>query len=191
MVMQKNKIYYLLIFVFLCSFLSSCKKGDDDPAISFRSRNNRIEGKWKVSSINYSHHYQGYYGNENTTITYNGTTLLYQITENGDTDKEEYFNYLFTLEILKKGKLTYTESYNYLNENNNITINGIWYWLNNKKDFVYFPFNIIDMYCNTWQIKELRNKKIVLYFSGSMNEQQNTTTEEASITATIELESIK
>ena len=46
--MRTNKlIIYALILCFGASF-QSCKKGDDDPFISLRSRANRIEGKWTV-----------------------------------------------------------------------------------------------------------------------------------------------
>src|SRR6478609_2381439 len=43
-------IYAILIFTVVIFSFSSCRKGEDDPLISFRSRTNRLEGEWKLKS---------------------------------------------------------------------------------------------------------------------------------------------
>lgn len=41
-----NKLLNIFILLGLCLVMNNCKKGDDDPFLSFRSRNNRLIGKW-------------------------------------------------------------------------------------------------------------------------------------------------
>lgn len=45
------KKYMLLFMIFIPGLIVfSCKKGDDDPAVSLVSRKSRVEGKWKMQS---------------------------------------------------------------------------------------------------------------------------------------------
>lgn len=37
-----------LLFFITALFISACKKGDDDPLISFRSRKTRLTGEWQL-----------------------------------------------------------------------------------------------------------------------------------------------
>ena len=41
--------YYFLLFVFLASILSTCKKYPEGPFISFRAKEKRLLGSWKVA----------------------------------------------------------------------------------------------------------------------------------------------
>lgn len=42
----------LIIVVAVILTISSCKKGEDDPTLSLRSRTNRLEGNWVVKKMN-------------------------------------------------------------------------------------------------------------------------------------------
>ena len=50
---MKNTWLLILTALFLMP-TTGCKKGSDDPAISFRSRNQRLVGKWKIVECNIS-----------------------------------------------------------------------------------------------------------------------------------------
>ena len=87
-----KKIMNLLLFAVLISTLSECKKGEDDPFISFRSRKNRVVGEWTLTSgtektstvsgnpsttINTDYTYtQDSYIRTNTTMNQSGSTSV-------------------------------------------------------------------------------------------------------------------
>lgn len=73
--MMKNKFNLILVLVMAmtAATLPSCKKGADDPAVSFKSRNNRITNTWKLVK----------YEKNGTTQDLNGTTYEYSVYENG------------------------------------------------------------------------------------------------------------
>lgn len=50
-----KKVFFLLaVTIFSAVFISSCKKGEDDPFISFRSRDSRIIGTWVLKNKTYT-----------------------------------------------------------------------------------------------------------------------------------------
>jgi len=49
---MKNKKRLFLIIVIISFSLTNCKKGEDDPFLSLRSRKNRICGEWTLKSGN-------------------------------------------------------------------------------------------------------------------------------------------
>src|SRR5687768_220910 len=40
----------LIALVFISLFFTTCKKGEDDPFLSLRSRTNRLAGEWRLST---------------------------------------------------------------------------------------------------------------------------------------------
>lgn len=60
-----NLLVVLSIGALLSPALQSCKKGDEDPALSLRSRKGRLAGDWEVSSYE-----------ETTTFTQNSSTFI-------------------------------------------------------------------------------------------------------------------
>lgn len=73
MIKNKFNLFIALILTLTVSVLPSCKKGSDDPAISFKSRNSRITNTWNLTK----------YEKNSTTQDLNGTTYQYSIFENG------------------------------------------------------------------------------------------------------------
>jgi len=61
----KILIFSLLAFV----VFSSCRKGEDDPWISFRSRDNRVIGKWKLEEFKINTVKEQYYKSTNDVNT--------------------------------------------------------------------------------------------------------------------------
>jgi hypothetical protein len=115
------KIYLYLIFaIFLLTVFPNCKKGDNDPFLSFRSRDSRITGKWKV--VNYE--YVEINGNDSYSLILNGSTITQ--TVNGNITSYPFSS---NLEILENG--TYKSSSNINGEISN-TINT-WHWFDDTR----------------------------------------------------------
>lgn len=71
---MKKLIYTVVLGAVLTGSLG-CKKGEDDPALSLRSRKARLTGEWKVSSSNEVATYTSEMGLTSTaTTTFDGTT---------------------------------------------------------------------------------------------------------------------
>lgn len=111
---MKKYIYLIFAILFLTVF-PNCKKGDNDPFLSFRSRDSRITGKWKV--VNYE--YVEINGDDNFSLILNGSTITQ--TDNGNITSYPFSS---NLEILENG--TYKSTSNINGEISN-TINT-WHW---------------------------------------------------------------
>jgi hypothetical protein len=87
---MKNKyISLLLLSAVLVS--GSCKKAEDDPFLSFRSRKDRVTGEWKTTSGSGS-----FQGNPVHSWSYDGTTMTRKDgPAPAETSKESY-NYVFS-----------------------------------------------------------------------------------------------
>lgn len=72
----------LLVLAFVAAFQFSCKKGDEDPALSLLSRKARLVGDWNLVEqekfvVNDTFNYQNWYSDENTekiTILFYGNS---------------------------------------------------------------------------------------------------------------------
>lgn len=73
--MKKIQFYVLTSFMMLTlvSTFQSCKKGDDDPAISVYSRNNRITNTWTLTK----------YEKNGVMQDIQGTTYIYSVFTDG------------------------------------------------------------------------------------------------------------
>lgn len=138
-----------IIILLLISVLPSCKKGENDPFLSLRTRKARICGEWKVTNeeghIAYSYHPKMGGPNSDETIIYhfNGeiktttdhiTGVTFNTTMNG------FQTYESTSETIE----SYTESYSFekngefrfshLNsDNSKIEYGGIWAFLSKNE----------------------------------------------------------
>lgn len=94
--MKRSIINFSILFyssVVLLSF-SGCKKGEDDPAVSLRSRKARVEGEWKVAQMENTQSYTKEYdsgadSSSVTTINFDGTTYTASFETSSETDLEE------------------------------------------------------------------------------------------------------
>lgn len=75
-----NVLAVLSIGVLLAPALESCKKGDEDPGLSLRSRKGRVAGEWKVSSYeettSYTENSSRFIGPSTTSSSSNGTVKV-------------------------------------------------------------------------------------------------------------------
>lgn len=81
-----NVLAVLSIGVLLAPALESCKKGDEDPGLSLRSRKGRVAGEWNVSSYDettsYTQNSSTFIGPSTTSSSSNGTIKVTYDGEN-------------------------------------------------------------------------------------------------------------
>ena len=184
--MKLKRISVLTLVAILFCCLSSClKKGEDDPLISFRTRKARVVGKWKIESgtIEYKNFYLasgGYY--DQSTLTYFGNTFE-QKTESSNSTDVTTGSVIYEIEFKKDGEFISTTVYNNISST---VLKGTWNFTGkvgdrkNKEQIVIhltsqsyqatgpsaINNNTVtsegDKVDITYDIKELRNKKLVL-----------------------------
>jgi hypothetical protein len=197
---MNSKIFNFLLFAFAFLFLSGClKKGEDDPAISLRSRKARVVGKWKIKSgrltlnnffinndtvlsdiniVYTSNSYQterkasnSSYGNYNTT-SLGSLSYVFEFKKDGGFSSTYIADGTYTNKII--GKWNFTGNVGDQKNKDQIVINI-------TSNFVTAPGPLIDssIYTGntsdyTYSIKELRNNKLVLTSFTSYDNGQNT-----------------
>ncbi len=117
---MKKTLPFLLVMLSII-VIPSCKKGEDDPFISFRSRDARITAKWKL--VNYEN--QSNYDGSSTTRVLNGSILT--VTNSGGSYS---YSYSEELEINSDGTYKITT----IQDGDISTTTSIWYWLNGTQN---------------------------------------------------------
>lgn len=191
---MKKTFIKILFLSALIGGLAECKKGEDDPFISFRSRKSRVAGEWKLTS-----------GTSTGISTSHGTNpVTTSYTENYTESTYSYFSgsgsqtgtHSFDIEFKTDGTYTSTQKMSTTITGtvvNNITINtsGVWNFTGRVGDYkekeqivlketsrseIDQTGNQTTTTSNTiggkdfsgehmmsWTLKELRNKKLVVY----------------------------
>lgn len=135
---MKNYSYshlFIITIVIIGSItIQSCRKGKDDPLISFRSRDGRLCREWKLTNITGNSANNAIsYKDEDTTLTDAGTTL--------------WINASFYITFNKDATVTFIE----IKTNNStgtqaptISDKSYWAWLNSekKKEFLLLPESV-------------------------------------------------
>ncbi len=163
------KTLALLAIVSLTT-ITGCKKGENDPFLSLKSRKARISGEWKLTAgtETSTDNFGGFSGS--STTTYTGTTY----NEDGNTG-----SYSQTMTIEKDGTFTMT----ILQDGITSTISGNWFFAGKIKDaelknkeaivfseLVYTSPGGTSTYTGIWadqimMIDQLKNKEMI--FKGS------------------------
>ena len=191
-----KKLSHLIILIFIIIFsLPSCKKGENDPFLSLRSRKARITGEWVLKSGNVT-----YTENDtNDVTTYDGTNAVSSI----------YGSFPLT----QKWKINKNGTYERIVHNNGnvFTTKGIWTFGDKIKDadiknketvtFIIEYYNVIyyggtgnytETYSGssspnyTMNIDKLKNKEMVLLFEGTETWPDNSKSQTGSMTFTQE-----
>ena len=134
----------LVVFWCLALAFSGCKVGDDDPALSFRSRDARLKANWKLMEMNNfveinSLEAGGVPVRTEIQSHYDGYNIRVITRVNGVQVSDSTFGYNFLMKLEDAGKISYE---------NTIILGGIgtkstgadnWYWINTdqKKARVY------------------------------------------------------
>lgn len=167
---------FIRLFVLLLAILAltECKKGEDDPAISLRTRKARLEGEWRLVSGNASYTTDAY--NESYVFKSGdvsiASTLYYPMTG----------KYFLSLNIEKDGKFNFKELFLGIV----LEASGTWNFNTGvgeekKKEDVIFSIDKVKKgYTNganffnrnstniVYKIKELRNKRLVISSAGKI-----------------------
>lgn len=192
--MKNFRIVLILVLGSLMVF-NSCKRGAEDPFLSFKSRDARITGEWLITDItgsstqyvrylqepfagnsereviNYS--FSGYIMNQTITTT---TVFDGQSTTNTDI-YTIYRNETVTID--KDGTVTVVRSY----EDGEVTSEtGRWYWTNNNKKKIGIAFDVDGDY-TAFDIIQLKDKEIIL----QMKEQSSYSSDYSSETYDFEI----
>jgi len=166
--MKKLKISLLLISIIMV-LASSCKKGENDPFISLKSRDARITAIWNLTKIEGT--------NDSEVVTYDGSTL--------SVDGEIiYKNASFEMTIDKDGVMSYSEikTLNLINSSETTkTGTGFWTWLDANKDKVYITLscgNPFSQGASTYYVDQLKTGELILkYYDVSATTNSTNTTD--------------
>jgi hypothetical protein len=156
---MKKSVKILLTVCTMASMLS-CRKGEDDPLLSLRSRKARVAGEWKMTSGE-----KTYLDNNSDKVVYNGTTA---------TSGNFSYDYTLKMTFKKDGSFSMEE----LDGKSLTSASGTWDFtsgigeLKNKEQIVMY-ISSMTLDNQTYQLtgkaatqiynlKELRNKKMVL-----------------------------
>lgn len=160
----------LLLLMAAVTIIPSCKKGEDDPFISFRSRKARVAGEWKIISGKGSQSESGP-GAENESWSQEGESYIYT-----DSSGIQTYKHITTYIFEKDGTFSFTDSYN----GTIFRKKGAWDFeggvgdVKKKSRLVItyeqdeiptwgtFFLNSNDV-SESWELKELRHKKMVWY----------------------------
>ena len=176
---KTNRIIMILMVVaFAITSLNSCKKGENDPFLSFKSRDSRITGEWKLTKIEGTSIQPNYTGSGSTTTTttYDGTTMTRTISGQTTPITKKY-SLSITLEKDGSAKVNEVED----TETDVFTTR--WYWLESAKSKMW-----INIAGDEYLVDQLKNKELVLIQkSESTNTVGSTTrTSSSSFTYTFE-----
>lgn len=161
--------YFILISIGMIAV--SCKKGENDPFLSLKTRDSRISGEWELKSMlitdagnsydNYdtsSYTYTEIY--ENGTYAYNYTSIY---TSNGTTDTYQQGDtitpYEYSMEIEKSGNLILAVT----EDQETAELKSLWYWLDTGKKKTILVVNGSPYY-----VDRLTNNELVLKADGSL-----------------------
>lgn len=164
----------LLLFLTLVFLFSECKKGEDDPLISIQTRKSRLTGKWKMTSGKIL--YNDVVNNINYSL--DGSTFFAQVRAWNDV-YDTTGNYSVQLTISRNGNFELKELYHKLV----MECSGDWNFNNGvgkqkgKADVIFSIKKVNDGFTTKhlfnrlstnfiYNIKELRNKKLVIKSTG-------------------------
>jgi hypothetical protein len=167
---MKNVLITLIALVCL-TIIPSCKKGENDPFISFRSRDARITGKWKVVNLELIENNNG---SINTSIL-NGSILTE--TSNGSSTS---YSYSANWEILADGVFKYT----YITDGELSSGSYTWHWLDDNQTKSKIILNGGGVYV----VDRLTNNELVLKYEYGDSDLSNGNNDVDSFSYTVTLE---
>ena len=153
---MKSLKFALVMIVAVVFILPSCKKGKDDPFISFRSRDGRLMKTWKLTNI--AGTYQGdavTYDGSNLSVA--GTVTYKNATVQMTFDKEAAFSY------------TETKTINLSTQSTTISDKGNWAWASASKSRDNIVIPVANFFGNSsslgiYYIDELKASTLVLKY---------------------------
>ncbi|MDY0143314.1 MAG: hypothetical protein RBR97_15610 [Bacteroidales bacterium] len=139
---MKKRFFLLgLVLVMFVSVFTSCKKYEDGPLLSLKSKNARLNGEWELVSYSYVRTSD----TETTTTSYDGTTM---------TTPNSSYLYSHTLLINSDGTYTYKETRDGYSDE----YTAYWSWFDGAKGKQQIMLYDEDLFA----IKKLTNKELIL-----------------------------
>ncbi|MFO0494149.1 MAG: hypothetical protein ACK50Y_01340 [Flavobacteriia bacterium] len=174
--MKKNILFIALGLIIGSVTLTGCKKGENDPFLSLKSRDARITANWKLVKVESSDVSTDPTGTDTYTNTYDGTTM--SSAYNGTTYST--YSYSLSVEILKDGTYVSTE----VVDGDTETVNGRWVWMNAAKNKTMISLDNLG----TFEVNGLKSKELMLkvYSKDVAVSGGATTTDESTATWTFE-----
>jgi hypothetical protein len=170
---------------------TACKKGENDPGLSLKSRKGRLTGDWKVTKADMTQTS----GGSTSSTKIEGTTITQTSGGGSITGTCAY-----TLTIDKEGTYEFKQSETYGGITNNRTEKGRWSFLGKNKDAEVKNKEAILMLVTSsdngtstttyttpdngsvWMIDQLKNKEMIVKGKTSMTSGSSTSTTEYSYT---------
>lgn len=156
--MNKKNLSIAIIFLVGILAFNGCKKSENDPFISLRSRDARITGTWNLTGFTQTQtQYQPF--NQTTltsTQTFNGSTMVVTSGTNSD-------SYTFSQEMTIEKDGTY--SMIVISDGDRTEEAGYWFWLNGAKDKTYIAIG-----GDSYRIDQLKNSELILIENSSSKE---------------------
>jgi hypothetical protein len=168
---MKKTILKSILFSTICLVaFQGCKKGENDPFLSLKSRNARITGTWKLTAKTTNSTETTTSGGTTTTetssSTYDGSM---EITMSGGTTSTS--SYTREMTINKDGSYSYVvNSTSYSTDpfsgqttttTSTSSSDGYWWWLNDAKNKTRIAF---DDDAVSYEIDQLKNKEMILVY---------------------------
>jgi len=155
-----KKILLAVIVSLIIIVIPSCKKGEDDPFISIRSRDARITAKWKLVNL------ESTSSSATSTTTYilNGSILTrtYSSTSSGSSSSTS--SYSLDWEINSDGTFASTE----ISDGDISTSKSTWYWLNDNNDKTSISlYGGSSLFGGTFTVDRLSSKELILRYESS------------------------
>lgn len=154
--MKKTLLYFLTIITLSAGF-TGCKRGEDDPALSFASRDGRLMRSWKLTAWD-----------ETDTYVTNGSTILGTVAYDGTIRTTTLAGFSgtesYSLEVTfdKNGICTVTE----IIDGDLESDTSYWNWGNSdkKKSFISLSSSVFG---GTYYASRLTSKELVIQMNSS------------------------
>lgn len=168
---MKRFLLVLLVAIIAIPAFQSCKKGENDPALSLVSRNARITAEWKLTGIEATRTRVAGGNTVVTTLSYDGSILTMtqggvSVTATGS----------YTMTIEKWGKMSWSETYTVGGNTDVQTATGYWEWVDSDKNKSYVILEGGDHLFTggLCRIDRLASKELVIIDEGNANDNGDT-----------------
>lgn len=174
--MKKNILVIALGLLVGSTVLTGCKKGENDPFLSLKSRDARITETWNLVNVEGNDVSTDPSGTDTYTTTYDGTTASQAF--NGTVFST--YSYSLKIEIRKDGTYQSVETV----DGDIETVDGRWYWLDSKKNKTTISLDNLG----TFEVNGLKSKELILrnYSKDVSVNGGSTSTDESTTTWTFE-----
>ncbi|MFN6943748.1 MAG: hypothetical protein ACK4ND_02290 [Cytophagaceae bacterium] len=169
---MKKTIIVLAVLVAPLFFLNSCRKGEEDPAISLRSRDARLTGNWVLANFSGTateiddYDMQIYF-----TYSYSNGILTETIISSSFGDDRWSYIYNATMTINKNGTMNMSVTDRSSGLTEYIETNDSWYWLDSgkNKSKVHLGAFRGQMGMGEMDVVRLTNRELILRSRFSLN----------------------